>query len=879
MKNRILLTIVLLLLVAAGAWYFLFAKQSSKGRIEELIPATSIGVLSVKNAQILYNNLENYNWWDELAEIPLLATGKSLLSRLDTLSIQSDLASLPVFVSFHITANNQIEPLYFIESKGFTWNVESLKTILDRAFGVGNVDISERLYQDKVIREVSLPDESFTFYIEGRYLAISPTALLVEDVIRAVGQGVTLLAGTEYNLRDAGSNASLLIDCSKMNDLSAVFSSQVVATKTMDGLYLKMDIETSDAGLLFTGRSVSGDGNQLEQEASLSLKNFVPVSASSMKWFGLSKEATDQTEDFDLDRFLGLHSGELCRLKMDMNNQGEDLVLLASLKDPVLAGAMLSEYATKQMAKNDTLFRESFMDTDITFVNQSELPGALYDKKLTGFDQTYYTIFNNVLLFGNSVEVLKAVLAEYDAERTWGRSIERRKYIDNLVQETNLTSIYTFEYLLDGLNDKMKSNWQDFFNSRTRLTSALDVFSFQLSATGTGVLVNASLDFNESVGFKAGNTMTGTGDPAGKLDARVNAFADTALLSAPFVVTNHNSGAREVVFQDVDHQLYLVDDQGVVQWKKALSQPINGQISQIDYYNNRKLQYFFFTDSAMHLVDRNGDDVEGFPKTLATGLPLNGHRVIDYDNTRRYRYAGTDRRGNVYLYNKEGAQLEGWDPKPIGSLLLDVPEHVRIRGRDCFVMVEATGKVHLTNRRGEYYPGFPYNTGKRLAGDVRIVKGPDFNRSGIIVASDNGEVVQVNFEGGVRSRSQLLRPDVRSRFELLSDRLNTGYAVVRRDVRKMVLINEAGEELFSVAANADEALEFGFYNFRNDSEVFVLRNVTKGELSIYNKKGKLITSTVLGASAPVGIIYHQNRGEYELFVNFANQMTIYTVRK
>ena len=827
MKNRILLILVLLLLVAAGGWYFLFRKPISEGQIEELIPSTSIGVLSIKNARDLYNDLEDYDWSDELSQIPLLSFGNSLLDRLDTLSIQSDLASLPVFVSFHITANNQIDPLYFIESKGFDWSAASLQAILGRAYGDENVTITERVYQDETIREVDLPDGGFTFFIKGAYLAISPTALLVEDVIRAAGQEVRLLGGEAYQLDDTRANASLLIDCGKIEDLAQVFSSQA-AVSSIDGLYLRLDIEPSDDGIIFNGRSVIGAGDQLTQESGLNLKNFVPTSASSMHWFGLNKEKEDETEGFDLERFLGLHDGELCRLKMDLNNQEEDLAVLVSLQNPDEAEAMLNEYAEQRMSRNDTLFRESFMETDIIFVNESELPQQLYGDRLSGFDQVYYTFFNNVLMFGNSVEVLKAVLSEYDAENTWGRSIERRRYMDNLVQETNLTSVYNFEYLLDGLGDKMKDSWQEFFDTKSRLTSSLDVFSFQLSETGATVLVNASLDFNESAAFQAVTADAGTVLAVGQPETRLNAFADTTLAGSPFVVTNHNNGAREVVFQDVDHQLYLTDDQGVVQWKKDINQSINGRVSQIDYYNNRKLQYFFFTDSAMHLVDRNGEDVEGFPKALDTELPLGNHRVIDYDNTRRYRYAGADRRGNVYLYNKEGKQLEGWNPKAMGSLLLDVPEHVRIRGRDCFVMVEATGKIHLTNRRGESYPGFPYNVGKRLAGDVRIVKGPDFSRSGILVTSDNGEVVQVSFEGAVRSRSQLLRPDVRSRFELLRDKLNTGYAVLRRDVGRAILIDESGKELFGVPMNSNDELDPAFYNFRNDSEVFVLRNVTRG---------------------------------------------------
>jgi hypothetical protein len=878
LKTRIVV-ILLVLLTAAGAWYFLIEKRSGSGRIEKLIPATSVGVLSIGNVKTFYEKAEGYDWWDELAEIPLFSSGQALLARLDTLDIQSDLASLPVYVSLHITANNQIEPLYFIQSKGFSWNPEAIRTILNRAYGAINVSVIQRTYQDQVFREVVLPEEQFSYFIQENFLVISGTALLIEDVIRAVDQDLTFLAGIDYKLGASRANVSLLLDCGKLDDLGSVFSTEAKVNQGLDGLFLGLDVETTAQGVLFTGRSVSGVGADFNEETGLTLKNFVPTAASSLEWYGRGSQPGNTLSGLDLDRYLGLHSGELCRVKMDLNNEDEDLALFVGLENPGLAESMLSDYATSLMTDGDTLFRESFMDTDITFINKAELPKELYGEKMAGFEQTYYVVFNNVLVFGNSVEVLKTLLEEYEAENTWGRSIQRRQYMDNLVQEANLTAVYNFEYLLEGLNDKMKTNWQTFFDQRSGLTAALDVFSFQLNTTGSGVLVNASLDFNEAAGLNTGRVAVSGTETSNELETRMNAFADTTLSSAPFVVTNHNNGEREMIFQDVANGLYLVDDQGVVQWKKAINMPVNGNISQIDYYNNRKLQYFFFTDSAMHVIDRNGDDVEGFPKAMNTILPLGGHRIIDYDNTKRYRYAGADRRGNVYLYDKEGALLEGWNPKAIGSRLLAVPQHVRIRGRDCFVMVEATGEIHLTNRRGESYPGFPYSTGKRLAGDIRIVKGSDFSRSAIIVASDNGEIIQVNFEGAVRDRKQLLRPDASSRYELLQDKLNTGYVVLRRDGKIGVIIDESGKELFSFPLAASANAEFGFYNFRNDREVFVFRNLDTDEVSIYNKEGKLLTPASLKAIAPPGIIYYQSRGEYELFINFANKLTVYKVRK
>ena len=114
---------------------------------------------------------------------------------------------------------------------------------------------------------------------------------------------------------------------------------------------------------------------------------------------------------------------------------------------------------------------------------------------------------------------------------------------------------------------------------------------------------------------------------------------------------------------------------------------------------------------------------------------------------------------------------------------------------------------------------------------------------------------------------------------MIRDKLNNGFVVVRQDRDKATFFDQNGEEMFQVSSIGAENTEFSFYNFRNDSEVLVVHDKARQKTSLYNAKGVPLLAQDLNASAPIGIIYYQSRGEYELFVNFANQMAIYNVAK
>jgi hypothetical protein len=70
------------------------------------------------------------------------------------------------------------------------------------------------------------------------------------------------------------------------------------------------------------------------------------------------------------------------------------------------------------------------------------------------------------------------------------------------------------------------------------------------------------------------------------------------------------------VVQDSKNILYRFSNDGKLLWKKQLEAKISGSIHEVDVYRNRKLQLAFTTETAFHILDRNGNHVDGFPKTI-----------------------------------------------------------------------------------------------------------------------------------------------------------------------------------------------------------------------------------------------------------------------
>lgn len=118
----------------------------------------------------------------------------------------------------------------------------------------------------------------------------------------------------------------------------------------------------------------------------------------------------------------------------------------------------------------------------------------------------------------------------------------------------------------------------------------------------------------------------------------------------PFRVKNTGTGKVNMISQNKDNSIVLKDENGKELWKKALGAKLCGMVGEVDFYRNGKIQFLMVEGSKVHLIDRLGKEVEGFPMTLQSKGIL-GPEKVSVKGTNYWKVLTED--GEVYLNIKK----------------------------------------------------------------------------------------------------------------------------------------------------------------------------------------------------------------------------------
>jgi hypothetical protein len=289
------------------------------------------------------------------------------------------------------------------------------------------------------------------------------------------------------------------------------------------------------------------------------------------------------------------------------------------------------------------------------------------------------------------------------------------------------------------------------------------------------------------------------------------------IATKPLLVINHNDRAnREIIFQDVQHNIHLVSGSGRIRWTVPLPGPVLGEIKQVDYYKNGRLQFLFNTKEKLFLIDRNGNNVAHFPVTLKSPA-TNGVNVFDYHNNRDYRYfvAGEDRK--IYAYDFEGKIILGWNFGQTDSEVTTPVQHFRISGND-YIVFKDNSKIYIQDRQGE----------------TRVSVSEQFSNS------KGGKVFYLWFDGKVEEKKSARFSE--NHFFTVDDLDGNDIPdFVFVDGNEVTVMDEAGKKLFSQKLDYPIDHQPNIYTFATDLKKVGVTDATSNRIYLFNPDGKLHT--------------------------------------
>lgn len=869
------LFVIALLLVGAYFSYRYFSR-SEKFNILQLVPGSVALVYEANDPLKVYNKITSSNLWEGFEGIKAINQAEPYLASADSL-FQADtrlanlLRSNKSLVTVHVTSNTTAGLMIYLPTGPGTVNV--IEAILQSG-GKTEVKRQTRLYDDYTITELRAGDLALSCILYDNYIVFSTYGFLIEDVVRNINKDFE----TGFFVRNSN-----LIAVPKLGDdagnlylngeQTTALANIVLPPKSTIRQWLAqsgyVDISLSGDKLFTSGflydNSYEGfvsifQNQEAGQPESVYLVSEDAAQVVVINVANLPSWYANWAERFNLNGDLS--ESLLANLKGDISistyyntTDANDKLILAKLADKAGAVNYLNRKAEViAAAKNDTVYYEHYADLNIGLVEEEDYPASILGPVFSGFENTYFTVYDDLLVMAPTVERIKVWLNDIDNDLVWLRSVEKSSFIEENLSETSFALVYTNPWAWSLIKDRLNGTYRAWWQENEESLKQFGLLSFQFANLDNRYYVELKLSYDPQQVYVAQQELS---------DEQLTQFTGK-LIVKPKLVKNHKNNQWEVLIQDSASFISLLDNSGELLWTDSLGENIMTDIYQVDFYKNRKLQYLFATDTTLHIIDRNGVEIEGYP--ISTGkVKIRDLFLIDYDKSRNYRFLTSDYSGHLYMRNKEGELLDGWNPLSIDSEISDQVFHVRVRGKDRIVIGLSNGLIQLRNRRGELQDGFPFDLQFNLENPVHFKTGSTFNNSHFTTISTEGVLVEFDLNGREYARRQVGEPASSARFSLAIDKARNDLIITRQDINRLTIFNKDGSKILEKDYDSNNPLDVQYYYLGVDKRLYIVRDKLTGRLFLYNKAGNLVNENPLFSDYPVSVVYIKKQSKCYIY--------------
>ncbi|MES2733225.1 MAG: hypothetical protein V4714_15870 [Bacteroidota bacterium] len=899
MKKTIRLFIVILLAITVGflAYHWWKSRQPTDAWV--FIPDHAALILEVKSPLDWLKANQAKPSWITLASLPY---SRTLLQRLDSLqavgrttdhSIEDFLHNKQVTISVHLTARDDFDYLFYVPLSGLSeplWLDEWIKKFQQNPAYQTNA----HSFQGLTITEIKANQQNnlvFSYIIHQNYFIGSYTPFLVEDAVRTIGNKNLLsnrwdeMKRPAQLITDSEGTVQVHINMARMGQWASVFTTpdqvnyfQNLSYLAQSGLF---SLQSDKEQIRLNGRLYTHTGEQeadwldifKDQPArAMRLTNLIPNEATVLYHWGFEdarrlrdalaryNEKHDSTtirRQVEVREKYGVRLNllydwvgrEMAMSLLETNEATANRLIFVEAKDLDKAISQLSDLTLQVDRRNNSMpYVEHYAGTTIRQIGIPELPACVFGSLFEGFPQCFYTSLKGHIIFSNQISPIKKLLDDVAAGNVWNNSVKQKTLLQQTSPEANFSMFVNTTNAWSLFLQNVSPHWRELLTANSPAVRSFEQVALQV--------IHRSNFYETTLSFHHPHDQA--------LLAAENQFLinqrvkfESPVRTPPFIVKNAEDQSNEMLVQDEANALHFISSAGKKIGKKALNSPIVSEIYQVDVFNNGELQFAFATKQQLHLIDRKGVLLTGFPVSLPDSAQLQTMSVVDYDKSKDYRFAVSDTQGNIYMFDKAGNLLDGWKPKSLGYGLSAPVQHVRVRDRDYLIAAQTNGAIQVLNRKGESYPNFPIQLNTKLSSPVVVTEGISSETTLLTTITPQGELLQVDLDGKVKRREQLYRPDRETTFQLCSEAHGKGWAILRQSETKIALLGNPPSIFFEKDTESSRRVWCQYYDFGTNRNVFALTFPDQQQTILYEANGKMIGNRAIESQFPVGIKYSE----------------------
>lgn len=484
-------------------------------------------------------------------------------------------------------------------------------------------------------------------------------------------------------------------------------------------------------------------------------------------------------------------------------NQRE--VFVSRMNDPSAVIKFMDRLASK-MGTSASLTCQGYALYDL---GKSSFIPDIFGEEFQSMRRCCYAIVDQYLVMASSMETIQEVIACYRSGRTLDLNEGFRAFQQKMLESANVT----------------------FFELKEGYGEAL-----QLASSKDLVYTNVCLSRETEV--KSENNV------------RWKVNLDTPLKGKPYIVEGHASANHNVVAFDRQNTMYLIDSEGAVLWKKQFDEAPMSEVFTVDANNNGQLQFLFNTAHTIQLIDRNGDNVAGYPIRLPFEAS-NGLSVFDYSDKHDYRIllCGTDRL--VYNYTIQGEEVEGWNHHRAEDQVKQPVQHLVADQKNYLIVSDVSGGVRILDRQGRIR--IPLSSDMQKSPQSNIYANATNSKKGLFLTSDKeGKLLYITADG-VLNRTDFGTYSEKHFFLYEDFNGDQDPDFIYLDGQDLHVFDRYKKELFSHHFDVEINTKPVFFNITRNKRLLGIVSEKTREIYLIDRKGNMIENSGLIGETPFAV--------------------------